>query len=124
MRPAGTGRPSETPSDDQNELDHPNDTPPHRSGLVRLHGLSLPVHPWRLETGVLAAVDGRVAPVTNDDWSEQSQTTVAATSSGRPTRRIGVDRPASRCASSPAAARWWVRIGPGATTFTRMPWSA
>src|SRR6266849_2504609 len=67
---------------------------------------------------------GSTVPVTNDDCSEQSHSTALATSATVPVRRIGTDSPACRCASGPAAARWWVRIGPGATTLTRMPWSA
>ena len=67
---------------------------------------------------------GMTAPVMNEDRPEQSHSTVCATSETEPVRRIGTESPASRCASGPAASRWWVRIGPGATTLTRMPWSA
>src|SRR5262249_17102108 len=67
---------------------------------------------------------GITAPVMNEDWSEQSQSTVCATSPAVPVLAIGVDIPASRWARGPAACRWWVRIGPGATTLTRMPRSA
>jgi hypothetical protein len=48
---------------------------------------------------------GSTVPVTNDDWSEHSHSTTCATSAGLPTRRIGVDCPASRWACGPAASR-------------------
>src|SRR5437762_2330830 len=44
-----------------------------------------------------------VVPVTNEAWSEHSQTAAEATSVGRPIRRIGIASAALRCASSPAA---------------------
>src|SRR6516225_9474196 len=67
---------------------------------------------------------GITAPVMNEDWSEQSHSTACATSWAVPVLAIGVDIPASRWARGPAACRWWVKIGPGATTLTLMPWSA
>src|ERR1700680_1640772 len=85
--------------------------------------------PWTYIWGGLLPADwppsiGTTAPVTNEDWSEQSQSTTDATSDTVPMRRLGADSPASRWASAPAASMWWVRIGPGATTLTRMPRSA
>src|SRR5262245_47721934 len=46
---------------------------------------------------------GITDPVMNADASEQSHSTAEATSSTVPTRRIGVDCAAMRCASPPAA---------------------
>src|SRR5205085_9196353 len=102
-------------------------------GLGRGHGVPPLVDPipcpWRYICAGLWPASwppsiGTVAPVTYDDCSEHSQSTTSATSGVVPTRPMGTEAAASRCASPPARARWWVRIGPGATTLTRMPWSA
>src|ERR1700733_625200 len=85
--------------------------------------------PWRYIRGGLPPADwppsmGITAPLTYEEAGVDSQITVWATSGGLPILRIGEARAASRWASGPAASRWWVRMVPGATTLTRMPWSA
>jgi hypothetical protein len=64
---------------------------------------------------------GTMPPVINEAPSPLSHATVDAPSSGWPTRRIGTACAAPCWAASPARRSCPVRIGPGATTFTRTP---
>ena len=59
--------------------------------------------------------------MTNDAWSEQSHSTAAATSTGWPTRRIGVDWAAERCARSAETVYGWADASDHTTPFVTDP---